>query len=337
MGRAGSEAVRLGILGNGPAAHLAALAARAAGAEVLWAGPPRADAPAQAAHIHILRPDIADLLTRLDPALGARQAAATEPAHLWIGADGTRRLAPRLTRARLERVLADACAAAGLGPDPTLDPLGDPSRWPDPGRLWIDATGAQRALARRADAMGLGALVLDDLGEGQLWQTRLWPAALPGAPFTGVSPGRLYVQADHLETRATGPVGLPDPAGLPLPPGPPATVLRMAGPPVRQARFEGGSPVLLFGDARLQTPPAMGFGLLGAVQQAEILARCLRAGDDPEAALADWAEGIWMGAGLAGAWPDIAAPDAKTRALPPASSPPQQAADALFRSTPDAL
>jgi hypothetical protein len=318
--------VRLGILGNGPAAHLAALAARAAGAEVLWAAPPRADAPAQAAHVHILRPEIVAGIARVDPALGARVAAAVEPAHPWIAADGTRRLAPRLTRARLERALAEACAAAGLAPDPALDPLGDPALWPDPGRLWIDATGAQRVLARRADALGLGVLALDDLGAGQLWQTRHWPVALPVAPFTWVSPGRLYVQADRHETRATGPVGLTDPAAVPLPPGLPPVVLKMAGPPVRLARFEGGCPVLLLGDARLQTPPAMGFGLLGSVQQAGVLAHCLRTGHDPEAALADWAEGMWMGAGLAGALPEVAAPDQPTCPAPP------RPADALFRS-----
>jgi len=276
---------------------IAALLARRAGFAVrLVDGGPGCP---QAAHVHILRDGLGAALAGLDPDLGARLAALTTPAHRWIGADGQDRPAPRLTRAGLVAALSDALAAADIVPETGqaegLDPAG--------ADLWIDATGGTRALARAFEGRGLGQLRLDDLGQPAPWVTRHWLAGAHGAPFTLVLPGRLYLEGGPDGTRATGPEGAtPDlPPGMALPPGPPDTVSRMIGPPVRLAVWTGHRgtvPLILFGDARLQTPPAMGFGLMGVAQQAAALAPSLGKGGDPAPGLTDWAEHLWMGAAM---------------------------------------
>ena len=289
----GLGVVGAGIVGDGPAGKLAALVAHRAGLSVrLFQGGPGTP---QERHIHVLRDGVAADLSGLDALLATSLADQTDPGHRWIGPDGTARLAPRLTRAGLIAALDTALAGAAIAVEP-----GEAETLP-PGTatMWIDATGGARALVRAFEARGMGRLSLDDMGEIAVWQTRVWDEGLPDAPFTLVLPGRLYVETHPGLTRATGPLG-PEPAlpaGYSLPPGPPAASWRMAGPPVRLARWQGAG-VVLFGDARLQTPPAMGFGLMALARQAVILSQALRDGDDPEPALADWAENTWMAAGL---------------------------------------
>lgn len=290
----------LGILGDGPAAHLAALAAYAAGVPALWVGrgPSVADA-AQGEHIHILRAEIRSELARIDPSLTEQLEDVIEPEHCWIDATGQRRIAPRLTRSGLTGFLSRCCTARGLAPVHGIDPLAHADL------LWIDATGGGRALARLFDNAGHGWLELDDMGAPEQWVTRIWRDPVFGMPTTLVVPGILYLESDATGTRVTGALDhgagqLPEALSLPV--GPPARNLRMVCPPVRLARWQG-SPLLLLGDARLQTPPSMGFGLLAVVQQAALLADGLRTGSNPEHLLSDWAEAMWLAAGLRSSLP----------------------------------
>lgn len=272
---------------------LAALAVQAAGHEVLWVrGGPGCP---QEAHLHILRAAIQPVLAAMDAELGARIAAATEPAHVWRDASGAAHPAPRLTRSGLVAALAAACASRGLVPQEN-EPC------PADAETWIDATGGARALARRFEATGLGRLDLEDIGTGRAWRTETWAADLPGAPFTQVLPGRAYVETGG-GTRRT----MREDAGadLPRPDGAADRVVRMIAPPLRLARWQalrGASPVILFGDARLQTPPEMGFGLHAVAQQAAILAGALAQRRDPDPPLADWAEAVWINAGMQAAF-----------------------------------
>ncbi|PWK59098.1 hypothetical protein [Roseicyclus mahoneyensis] len=284
--------MRLCIAGAGPAGMLAALIGQAAGWRILWQGDGR-DSP-QAAHLHLVRDVIGPTLTSIDADLGARIAAATDPAHDWRDAGGKTGRAPRLTREGLTAALAAACAARGLAALTT--PLPAPG---DGAELWIDATGGARALARRFEAATLGSLTLDDIGTGRLWRSEQWHDRMPSAPYTQVVPGRAYLESGPDGTRRTGLDGATE--ALAGPDKTPVVVSRMVAPPVRLARWKGaaGAPALiLFGDARLQTPPDMGFGLLAVAQQAVILHEALTSRSDPERPLAGWAETVWVNAGM---------------------------------------
>lgn len=280
--------MRIGILGAGPAGMLAALVARRHGARVIWHG--GGPGCPQESHLHILKTGIDRVLARFDADLGARVAAATEVAHDWRDSCGTARPGPRLTRGALTTALAETCAARGLvaRPAPAVLPDAD---------LWIDATGGARALARGEEALGRGTLWLDDIGSGAPWRTDIWCRPLPGQATTHVVPGRAYLEQGPGGTIRTGRQDAS--ATLPVPATPPDRVLRMIAPPLRLARWEGkGAHPVLFGDARLQTPPEMGFGVMAVAEQAAVLALALDQGTDPEAALADWAESVWVNAGL---------------------------------------
>ena len=285
--------MRIGILGAGPAGMLAALVARRHGAEVLWQG--GGPGCPQEGHLHILKAGIDRVLTRFDADLGRRVAAAVDPAHDWRDASGPSRTlpsrpGPRLTRQALATALAETCAARGLAPRDAPQGLSAAD-------LLIDATGGARALARRLEAAGRGALWLDDIGLPTPWRTEVWCTPVPGEAVTHIVPGQAYLQQGPDGSLRTGRGDAA--AALPVPDGPPDRVLRMIAPPLRLARWRGkGTRLVLFGDARLQTPPEMGFGLMAAAEQAAILDQALAAGKDPEPALADWAESVWVNAGL---------------------------------------
>lgn len=289
--------MRIGVVGRGPAGLLAALIAHRAGARAfIVAGD--ADAP-QSDHCHILRGGLADRIAGVLPALAQDLRDRTTPDHSWITATGVRHVGPRLTRAglmtALETGLARACIQITQGRAEAVDPMD--------ADLWIDATGGTRALSRAVEARGGGLLRLDDIGPQTRWKTEIWHRALDGAPFTQIFPGRLYLEAGPDMTMTTGP---DTPVGdlqlhRPLPPGAPDHTLSMICPPARMATWigtDGLPPLVLFGDARLQTSPSMGFGIMGVAQQAEILWAALQDCADPDAGLTDWAEGVWAGAAM---------------------------------------
>ncbi|MFN4160264.1 MAG: hypothetical protein ACK4GO_18025 [Gemmobacter sp.] len=307
--------MRVAIAGAGPAGALAAILAQRAGLEVdlITLGAGLAEDSAQAAHVHILREGVGATLGTLDPDLSRHLHALTERDHRWMRPDGQVYRADRLSREGLMRALRAVLRDRGLHPraahTETLSPAA--------ADLWIDASGGSRALLRHAEALGIGQLTLDDLGEPQVWETRLWGRALPGAPFTLVAPGRIYLQSGAGQTRMTGPLlaepsPLADPRARMAPPDdlpsmlthltdPPDQSWRAVGPPPRLARWSAdrdGPRLLPFGDALLQTPPRLGHGLMALAEQAVILQAHLADPGQCLAALTDWGEALWISAAL---------------------------------------
>lgn len=307
--------MRVAIAGAGPAGALAAILAQRAGALVDWIAPrcDLAEDSAQAVHVHILRDGVGTTIGTLDPGLARHVDAFTERDHLWLRSDGQKQRGDRLSRRGLIRAIHATVSDRALHPRAAhVESLS-----PDAADLWIDASGGSRALLRHAETLGFGQLTLDDLGEPQVWETRLWGRNLPGAPFTLVAPGRIYLQSEAGQTRMTGPLTaeaspLADPHARAASPSHLLSMLahltdapdrswRAIGPPPRLARFthaNAGPRLLPFGDALLQTPPQLGYGLMALAEQAVILqahmaapARCL-------AELTDWAEALWLSAAL---------------------------------------
>lgn len=295
------------ILGGGPAGMLAALIAHKAGLRVHWVTGSD-DAP-QTPHIHILRDEIVPLLGKIDTRLEQLIRAQMDHDHLWRMADSAPRRASCLTRAGLLAALRARLQEDDL--TPLMGQMRDMRLGPCSASdvLWIDATGGARALARALEDQGAGQLLLDDIGTSTLWQTRFWPDHPAEQAFTYVVPGRAYANVSQYGLRITG-CGkgfamLPEvmvPRQIQA-----AMTWRFIAPPVRRARWKpkaGQSNLLLLGDALLQTPPDMGFGLLGVAQQACLLSQALNDHADPIAQSDEWADGTWSVAGLQAAMRD---------------------------------
>lgn len=292
---------RVALLGGGPAGMLAAMLAHRAGAELSWmSGGP--DAP-QTPHIHVLRPQIAQVLARIDARLGALISAQTDQDHLWTRAGDPPQRAPRLTRAGLVRALRGRLAEDGLAPlAGNADDLAR-QHGHDRAVTWIDATGGTRALARVFESRGQGQLHLEDVGQASVWQTRYWPDHACDTAVTHVVTGQYYIEASCRGVRITGcgeaRVIFPD--GMVAPDGPSALTWRFIAPPVRRAIWtpaKDAPRLILLGDALLQTPPAMGFGLLGVAQQAALLSETLANGQDCGPELDRWAHSLWGSAAV---------------------------------------
>lgn len=292
---------RVALLGGGPAGMLAALIAHRAGAELCWMSDDP-DAP-QTPHIHVLRPEIASVLAKIDARLGTLIAAQTDPDHIWSGPDGVLHNAPRLARSGLLRALRARLSEDGLHPIAgNADDLAKHHRH-DPPVTWIDASGGTRALSRMFESTGRGQLQLEDVGQASVWQTRYWPDYANDTASTHVVPGQYYIEASRHGLRITGcgdvPMNFPD--GMVAPDRPSAMTWRFIAPPVRRAiwRAAPNAPrLILLGDALLQTPPAMGFGLLGVAQQVATLSETLAKGGDCGSELNRWAQNVWASAAL---------------------------------------
>jgi len=289
------------LLGGGPAGMLAALLAHRTGANLRWmSGGPEAP---QTPHIHVLRPEIAAILTRIDARLGTLIAAQTEQAHLWSSSDGATQRAPRLSRAGLLRALRARLAEDGLTPIAgNADDLAMQHRH-DPDVIWIDATGGARALSRAFESRGQGQLHLEDVGQASVWQTRYWPDHPCESAFTHVVKGQYYIEVSCHGARVTGcgDASIVFPDGMIAPDGRSGMAWRFIAPPVRRAIWKPAQDaprLILFGDALLQTPPAMGFGLLGVAQQAALLSEAFAKGSDCGPALEGWAHNVWASAAL---------------------------------------
>lgn len=292
---------RVALLGGGPAGMLAALLAHRAGADLCWmsASP---DAP-QTPHIHILRPEIAPVLANIDSRLGTLIAAHTDEDHLWRNADGAMQHAPCLKRTGLLHALGARLAEVGL--QPIAGDAEDLARQyrHDPAVTWIDATGGARALARFLESNGQGQIHLEDVGPSRVWQTRYWPDYACDDAFTYISTGQYYIEASSFGIRITGcgAATVRFPEWMVAPDGPPVMTWRFIAPPIRRAIWtpaQNAPHLVLLGDALLQTPPAMGFGLLGVAQQAALLSETIEKGGNCGPELENWAQNAWASAAL---------------------------------------
>lgn len=301
------------MVGAGPAGLLAAIIMARQGVSVECVDgrdPGAGDAVAQAAHVHILPPDLPESLGHCAADLAPALSSAVDDGWTLRVDDAGPEPWAYLPREAFQDRLRGVARAFGVTLRGKARVTGleavsggvevVTARGRVPADVVVDASGASRCTARRAAALGLP-LGLDEIG------ARMHYASLAGALPNGIAARQALIRnggdgrralflakADgqfHLTFQSDQPIGLrgadvPDWFEVHGAPGLAAelrTVLedgghepiRYVAPPIRRlavAPPQRKVPWFAFGDALLQTPPRFAFGIAAIARQGAVLA-----------------------------------------------------------------